>query len=107
MLSRALQISTPASLIRGFCASPQAAEVAKEVVEKAQTNERAQAAITLEELLKRVVGTSRVPGIVKERLLVIYLDSSKHSKRRKLLISLSKFFTRLSRQSLGRSWSHS
>ncbi len=85
MLSRALQLCTSASLIRGFCASPQAAEVVKEVVEKAQTNERAQAAITPEELLKRVVGTSRVPAIVREPLLVTYFGQQQAQQEAKAL----------------------
>ncbi len=85
MLSRALQVSIPASLIRGFCASPQAAEVVKEVVEKAHSNERAQAAITPEELLTRVVGTSRVPGIVRERFLVTYFGQQQAQQEAKAL----------------------
>lgn len=85
MLSRALRISTPASFIRGFCASPQAAEVVKEVVDKVQTNEQAQAAIIPEELLKRVVGTSRVPAEVRVRLLVIYYGQQQAQQEAKAL----------------------
>ena len=72
MLSRALRPSATAQLVRGFCVSPQAAEVGKEVVEKDQTNGQAQAAISPEQFLTRVFGSSRVPRIVRERLLVTY-----------------------------------
>jgi len=90
MLSRALQLSSPASLIRGFCTSPQAAEVVKEIVEQAQTNGQAQAAIPPEQFLTRVFGTSPVSSEVKERLLLFYLGQRKHSRS---------FITSLSRQS--------